>query len=147
MCGMKLTKEACSISRGTLEKCVEILSNHLIAFDGEDELNDDYVIEAHDALKKELQGQNEANSYIDRVVMPFPRIDDGWPDEWFEKSAILKVSDVLILLDAMEDGGKMDENGMAVNSMLSHYDIGYETARLATYKKLLIIAKDNGCEA
>ena len=143
---MKLTKEACSISRGTLEKCLEILSRHLITFDGEEEFNDDYVIKAHDALKKELQGQNEANSYIGRVVMPFHRIDEDWPDEWFEKDVTLKVSDVLTLLNSMENGEEMDEDGALVNRMLGDYAYKYETARLVTYKKLLIIAKDNGCE-
>ena len=57
---MKLTKEEYSVSCGTLEKCLEILKSHLITFDGEEEFNDYYVIDAHDALEKELQSQNEA---------------------------------------------------------------------------------------
>ena len=81
------------------------------------------------------------------AVLPFPRKEDEWPDEWFKKTVALTVSDVLILLNAMEDGGEVDESGMTVNRMLGHYDIGYETSWMAIYKKLLIMAKDNGCEA
>ena len=90
---------------------------------------------------------NEENSYTDKGIMPFPRIDEDWPEEWFEKNVTIKLSDVLTLLNSMEDGGEMDEDGWLVNRMLGHYDIKYDTARLVTYKKLLIIAKDNGCAA
>lgn len=81
----------------------------------------------------------------DVLVMPFKRPIENWPDDWFEKDVTLKLSDVLVLLDAMEcsDGDGDDET---VNRMIAHYAIGYETHWLAVYKKLLCIALENGCK-
>lgn len=74
--------------------------------------------------------------------LPFERPCDNWPDAWFEKDVTIKLSDVLVLLDAME----CSCDGAEGNRMLEHYKFGYETHQLEVYKKLLGIALENGCK-
>ena len=56
---MKLIKESYLISRETVEKCMDALGDNWFGNDGEDEYNNDDIIEADNALKKEVQAQNE----------------------------------------------------------------------------------------
>ena len=55
---MRLTKTRYLISRETIEKCIEALGNNWFSYDGEDEYNNEDIIEAHRRLQKEVESQD-----------------------------------------------------------------------------------------
>lgn len=94
------------------------------------------------------QNESDAKAHpVDTLVMPFERVDEEWPEEWFEKDVTLKLTDVLELINIMEYSDDYTDDGEMVNGMLKHYSMAYLTTHLDIYMRLLKIAKDNGCAA
>ena len=98
-------------------------------------------------MELETENSNALACPVDTLVMPFDRVDDEWPEVWFEKDVSLKLTDVLELINIMEDSDEYTDDGEMVNGMLKHYSMPYLTNHLAIYMRLLKIAKDNGCAA